>query len=441
MRRPHAPATAPHAASAPGLVAALGRGSLTALVVNTVIGSGIFGLPMLVTAKLGAMSPLGYVAAAAGMAVIALCFAEVASRFRQAGGPYLYARVAFGAWAGGQVGWITWLMRISAAAATARIFAGYLGVVWAPANTPAGSVLAISALFGALAWVNLRGVQAGARTSNALTVAKLAPLAVFVLVGMWFVRGATFFHWRPQPGPAAGNWLSAVLLLIFAFGGFDNALFPASEMRDPRRDAPFAVLVGLAIVAVLYFAIQIVFQGTVTAAAAGAQLTAQPLAVAAQAFLGRPGAWLMAAGAMISIWGWFAATTLGTPRLTYAMAEHGDLPRALAAVHPRFRTPYVSILLYVAAGWVLAMVGNFAWNASLSAIARLVTYGMTCAALPVLRRRPGAPAAFRAPAGFTAAMLGILFCVVLATRMGESELLLLAGTSALATGAWVLRRR
>ena len=421
---------------------ALGRGDLTALVVNTVIGSGVFGLPMLVTALLGAASPFGYLAAAAGIGMIVLCFAEVSAQFRQAGGPYLYAREAFGRFLGLQVGWITWLMRISAAAATARIFVTYLAVLWPPARNQPWETLLITALFAALAVVNYRGVRGGARTSDILVVAKLVPLALFVGVGLWFVRGDHFFAWTATaPGPAPAHWFRAVLLLIFAFGGFDNAMFPGSEMRDPRRDTPFALLVGMAIVVVFYLLIQIVFQGTVAPVSVNPQVVAQPLAAAAERFLGRPGAWLMALGAMVSIWGWFAATVLGTPRLTFAMAERGDLPRVLSAVHPRFRTPHVSILLYVAASWALALGGSFEWNASLSAVARLLTYGLTCAALPVFRRRNPEAAVFRVPGGILVPALGIGFCLVLLTQMGRTEMLLLAATITLASLTWLATRR
>jgi len=428
----------------PGLVAAIGRWDLTGLVINTILGSGVFGLPMLVTGLLGAATPLGYLAAALGIGVIVLCFAEVGAQFRAAGGPYLYASEAFGRFVGLQVGWVTWLMRISAAAATARIFTTYLAVLWPAAGREPTQALLITALFAVLGAINIRGVRAGADTSDLLVIAKLAPLAVFAGAGLWFVRGANFFSWPVGAGAAPGRWVEAVLLLIFAFGGFDNAMFPASEMRDPRRDVPFALLVGAGVVAVFYLSIQVVFQGTVNAAALhtglAGSLQTQPLAVAAASFLGRPGAWLIAVGAMVSIWGWFAATILGTPRLTFAMSERGDLPRLLAAVHRRFRTPYVSILLYVAASWGLAMAGNFAWNASLSAVARLVTYGATCAALPVFRRRHPSAAVFRVRGGWLLPGLGLAFCLVLLSQIGRIELALLAATSAIASMTWLATR-
>ncbi len=432
---------APDVPGRPALVPALTRADLTALVVNTIIGSGVFGLPLLVTGLLGALSPVGYLLAALGIAFIVLCFAEVSAQFRAAGGPYLYARQAFGRFVGVQVGWITWLMRISAAAATARIFVAYLAVFWPAAASGLAQALLITALFAALAAVNYRGVRAGARASNWLLIAKLVPLALFAAIGIWFVRAANFFAWKPAPGPAPPHRLQAVLLLIFAFGGFDNAMFPASEMRDPRRDAPFALLTGMAIVVVFYLSIQVVFQGVLNPAALPPLAAAQPLSAAAERFLGRPGAWLMAAGAMISIWGWFAATILGTPRLTFAMSERGDLPRWLGKVHPRFRTPYISILLYVGASWLLALSGSFAWNASLSAVARLLTYGLTCAALPVFRRRDPSAAVFRAPGGWLAPALGLGFCAVLLTQMNRTEFLLLGATVLLASLSWRLTRR
>ncbi|MGH9466847.1 MAG: APC family permease [Terriglobales bacterium] len=434
------PLPAPAATTGGQLLPELGRGDLTALVVNTVIGSGIFGLPMLITGLLGSASALGYLAAAIGIGFIVLCFAEVSAQFRAAGGPYLYAREAFGRFVGVLVGWVTWLMRITAAAATARIFVSYLAVFWPAASKALAQAVLITLLFAALGAINYRGVRAGARTSDVLVIAKLIPLALFVGIGLWFVRGANFFTWKPAGGAISGNWFEAVLLLIFAFGGFDNAMFPGSEMRNPRRDTPFALLSGMGIVVVFYFLIQVVFQGTVSPAGVSAAVKAQPLAAAAARFLGLPGAWLMALGAMISIWGWFAATILGTPRLTFAMGERGDLPRVLCAVHRRFRTPHVSILLYVIASWALAMAGSFEWNASLSAVARLLTYGFTCAALPVFRRRdPGAPV-FRVPLGWLVPALGVGFCLVLLTQMDRTDMALLSGTIALAAVSWLLTR-
>jgi APA family basic amino acid/polyamine antiporter len=416
-----------------GLVPALGRLDLTALVVNTVIGGGIFGLPMLITMLLGVASPLGYVVAAAGIGVIVLCFAEVSAQFRSAGGPYLYAREAFGPFVGLQVGWVTWLMRVSAAGASANLFVMYLGAIWAPARNVEVRWVLITVLFALLAFINIRGVHQGATASNLFVAAKLVPLLVFIGVGVFFFRAKTFATWSSV---GHHHWFQATLLLIFAYGGFDNAMFPGSEMRDAKRDAPFALLAGMGIVTVFYLLIQTVFQGTVAAGTS----TEHPLATAARHFMGSPGGWLLAIGAMVSVWGWFAATMLGTPRLTFALGERGDFPKFFSAIHARFRTPYVSILFYAGLGWVLALSGNFEWNASLSAVARLLTYGITCAAVPVFRRRDPKLPVFRVPAGFLIPALGIGFCLVLLTQMDRLDFIILAATILLATLTWAWSR-
>lgn len=418
----------------PTLVASLGKLDLTTLVVNTVVGGGIFGLPMIIAGMLGASSQLGYLAAAAGIAVIVLCFAEVSAQFRSAGGPYLYAREAFGPFVGLQIGWVTWLMRIAATGANANLFVLYLGAIWAPAQTEVVRWAVITALFVAPTIINIRGVKQGATANNLFVAAKLLPLAIFVGVGLFFIHPANLKSW---PAMGRGDWFQAILLLVYAFGGFDNASVPGSEMRDPRRDAPFAMLAGMGIVTVFYLLIQLVFQGSVAAGT----VTGRPLATAAEQFMGAPGAWILAIGAMLSIWGWFAAVILGTPRLTFALGEQGDFPRFFSAVHPRFRTPYVSIVVYAALGWVLAMTGSFQWDAGLSAVARLLTYGATCAALPVFRRRDPAAPVFRVWGGYTVPLLGVAFCLVLLTQMDRTDFAVLAGTILLAALTWLWSRR
>lgn len=421
------------ASSQPKLERALGRWDLTALVVNSVIGSGIFGLPAILLTQLGALSPLAYLIAGAGIAVIALCFAEVASRFEAAGGPYLYAREAFGQFAGLQVGWIVWLVRVTSAAANANLFLLYLAAFWAGADRLWARLAVLTLIFGILAAINYRGVRAGAEVSNVFAVAKLLPLGLFALVGLFFLRGENF----QAAGGGSGDWTQAVLLLVFAYGGFESALIPAGEVRQPTRNYPFALLVAFALVAGLYTLIQTVVVGTLPAGVA----TERPLATAAAEFLGRSGALVMTAAALVSVSGLLSSTMLNSPRLTYALAERGDFPAFFSSVHPRFHTPYVSILLYAALSWALAMYGSFEWNVSLSAVARLLIYGSTCAALLVFRRRSPQAARFRVPAAPLFSLLGVGFCVWLLLRMNRVEVLILGGTLLLAAATWVWARR
>ena len=420
-----------------GLVRAIGRWSLAALVLNGIIGSGIFGLPSVVAGLVGRASPLAYLIAAAGIGVIMACFAEVASRFREAGGPYLYTQAAFGRFAGLQMGWLAWLVRLTSTAAGANLFVIYLAEFWPRAKSPLPRLLVISLLIGILAGINYRGVSGGATVSNAFALAKLAPLVAFILAGLFFMflrKGHIALLDAATPG---GAWLEALLVLVFAYGGFEAAMIPLGEARNPRRDAPFALFVALGTVTLVYTLVQVVVVGVLPSAAA----TDRPLATAARVFFGSAGAGAMAATALVSVYGYFTGAMLASPRLTFALAERGDFPKFFAAVHPKFRTPHVSIVAFGALAWLLAVWGTFRWNVTLSAVARLFTYAFVCSALPVLRRKQPGAAAFRLPAGRLFAAMGIAFSAVLVTRMGRAELLIIAATSAIALANWLWVRR
>jgi len=422
------------------VVRAIGRWSLTALVVNSVIGSGVFGLPSAVAGHLGKFSPLAVLLAGVGMVVIFGCFAEVASRFHQAGGPYLYARAAFGRGMGIQMAWMLFLGQVAAPAANANLFVIYLGEFFPHARDPLPRALILTLLVGVLALINVLGVRAGTQVSNFFTAAKLVPL--FAVIGLeLFVLHA---H-PPAISPAApanfttSQWLKAVLLLVFAYGGFETALAPMSEAKDPRRDAPFALFTALAVCTVIYALIQWVVVGVLPDAAH----SDRPLADVARIAIGSFGASLVAVGALIAFYGYLSAKILAMPRVTFALAEQGDFPQALAAIHPRFHTPYVSILVFAALVWGFALTGEFKWNVTLSAVARLLYYAVCCAALPMLRRKQPNDARFRLPAGNLFAGIAVVMCAVLVTQVDRSQSLIVAATIALGLVNWaaVARRR
>ncbi len=420
--------------SRPELVRAIGRWTLAALVLNGIIGSGIFGLPDDVTRHVGHAAPLAYLLAAMGIGVIMACFAEVASQFREAGGPYLYAREAFGPFAGIQMGWFAWLVRMTSAAANANLFVDYLAQFWEHATSPVPRAAVLTVLIGVLAAVNVRGVRGGAQVSNLFTVAKLVPLGLFILAGI-VLLGPQF----PTGGSSAGtsSWSEALLVLVFAYGGFEAAMVPMAEAKDPRRDAPFALFTGLAAVTVVYTLIHVV----VMMALPDIISSKRPLADAAQVFFGSNGASLIAIGALISTYGYLSGQLVSAPRLTYALAERGDFPKIFAAVHPRFRTPYVSILVYAVIVWALTVFGSFISNAILSAVARLFTYAFVCAALPMLRRRAPGRDALRLPAGWLFALAGIAFCVVLVLRMTADHARIVAAIAGVGALNWLLVKR
>ena len=416
-----------------GLVRAIGRWSLAALMINSIIGGGIFGLPSVVAGHLGRWAPVAYLVAGLGMAVIAGCLSEVASQFHETGGPYLYARETQGRFWGIQVAWLTWLSRIAAASGTANLFTTYLGQIVPQATQPAYRAAILTVLIGILAAINFVGVKSGTRVSDFFTATKVLLLVIFIGAGLAWMK----IHGAVTPAPLphaieAKDWLEAMLVLVYAYGGFEAVLLATGEMRDPRRDAPFALLVGLAVVAVIYSLVQVVVSGTLADPAA----TQRPLAESAGHIFGPGAAAAIAVGALVSIYGYLSANMLHTPRLTFALAERGDFPRILARIHSRFHTPHISILLYTILLMAFTLWGNFRWNITLSAIARLFTYSSVAIALLILRRKQPDASAFRLPAGKVLAVLAILFCLVLLLRAPLSNSWAVLVTAALAAMNW-----
>src|SRR5580698_7771370 len=427
--------TAPTGTS--GLVRAIGRWSLVALTINSIIGSGIFGLPSVVANLIGKISPLAVLFAGAGMAVIIGCYAEVASYFHEAGGPYLYARAAFGRLMGIQTAWMLWLGQVSAPAANANLFVIYLGEFFPHAKDPLPRAIILTVLVGLLTLINIRGVRAGAQVSNLFTAAKLVPLFAVIVLGLFVLQ---HHHWTIATAsiasPNTSQWLKAMLLLVFAYGGFETALAPMSEAKDPRRDAPFALFTALIACTVIYALIQWVVIGVLPDAAH----SQRPLADVARLAVGPIGAARVAVGALISFYGYLSAKILAMPRVPFALAEQGDFPKAFAAVHPRFHTPYVSILVFATLVWGFSLTGNFKWNVTLSAVARLLYYAVCCAALPVLRRKQPDDVRFRLPAGNFFAGIAVLMCAALVTQVDSSQSLIVAATIALGLVNWLVVR-
>jgi basic amino acid/polyamine antiporter, APA family len=406
------------------------------LVVNSVIGSGVFGLPSVVAGLVGRASVLAVVLAGAAIAIVMACFAEVASQFTATGGPYLYVRATFGRLLGIQVGWLAWLVRLTACAANASLFVTYLGEFWRGALEPLPRFVVLTLLIGILGAINYRGVRMGTRVSNFFTVAKLLPLGLVCMVGAFYLIAHRAVP-AEKVSADAHAWSHALVLLVFAYGGFETALMPMGEAKDPRRDAAFGLFASLIICTVIYVLIQWVVVGLLT----DPGHSDRPLAEVARIVMGRGGAALVALGALISVYGYLCANILAIPRMTFALAQGGDFPALFGAVHAKFRTPHLSILIFAALVWVLSLFGSFAGNATLSAVGRLSYYGLVCAALPVLRRKQPMASAFRLPAGGVFAGLGVLLCFGLLIRTDLSNSLVLAVTVTVAFLNWLLVRK
>ena len=419
--------------SSEGLVRAIGRWSMAALIVNCIIGSGVFGLPSVLASLLGRASIGAVALGALAMAIIMACFAEVASRFSRTGGPYLYAQEAFGRFMGIQVAWLVWFVRLASCAANANLFVTYLGEFWPQATRSGTKLLVLTLLIGILAAINVRGVKAGARASTSFTVAKLAALVLVILAGTYYLL--TKHPTVPDFNVISGGrqWARAIVLLVFAYGGFEAALISAGEAKDPRRDFPFGLFAALIACAIIYSWIQWVVVG----ALADPSHSERPLADVARIAIGSSGAALTALGALFSTYGYLSGNILSAPRITFALAERGDFPRAFGLVHPRFRTPYFSILVFAVLVWLLALFGTFAGNATLSAGSRLFYYGVACAAVPVLRKKNPERPIFQLHWGTPIAITGVLMCAALLTQIEYNKSLILLAAVAVAFFNWL----
>ena len=383
------------------LVRGIGRWDFTAIVINTIIGAGIFGLPALVYARIGSYSLIAFVACAVIVGLIVLCYAEVSSRFTTTGGPYLYAREAFGPLVGFEVGWLYWIVRVATFAANCNLPVAYLGFFIPSANEGALRVVIITFVVAVITIVNLLGVRESALMTNIFTVGKLVPLLLFIAIGVFFIQPGNFDF---SVVPDRSSFSGAVLLLIYAFVGFEASVVLAGETKDPGRNIPFGLLIALLIVAVIYILIQIVAIGTLP----GLAQSQRPLADSASAFLGTFGAALITVGALVSIFGNLNVGVLSATRMLFAMSENREIPSVFGATVERFKTPYVSILLTAVVILILTIQSSFLTAVTIAIVTRLIVYATTCVALPVFRYQKDAPPAlFRAPLGIVAAVLSL----------------------------------
>jgi basic amino acid/polyamine antiporter, APA family len=419
------------------LIRALGVPSLAANIVNSTVGAGIFALPALVAAQLGAGAPLAFIICALAMAVFVTSFALAGSRVSLTGGLYAYVETAFGRYIGFIAGVLYFLTAILAASGVVALFADTIGAM-APIFSRAGPhFLIVLLVFGALAWINIRGVQSGARAVWIVTIAKLVPLLLFVGVGIFFVRraDALTIAW-----PGASSLGRGVLLLIFAFVGIEVALMPSGEVKNFERTVPRAIYLALAITTVLYLLIQLVAQG-ILGDTLGKYPTA-PLAEAASHFFGEPGRSLMLAGASISAFGFLASDVLSSPRVLFAFGRDRFLPKVFAHVHPRFRSPDIAILAYCTIAAALSLSSTFQQLAILSNVAVLVLYFLCCgAAIRLLRRdEPDAPRPFHFPGAWIFPVMGIGISLWILAQATRKELAITALVLAAASILFLVQR-
>jgi len=364
------------------LVRAIGVPGLAANIINTTIGASIFALPALIAQSLGAAAPLAFVACGIAMTLFVTCFALAGSRVTATGGLYAYAEVAFGRYVGFITGLFFCTTALLSVAAVVNFFVGTVVTLVPWLNGPIARVGLMALVYAVLAAINIRGVRSGAGTVTLVTIAKLIPLFVFVVAGVFFIEPAAL-EW---PGwPPAKTLGDSILLLLFAFFGIEVALIPSGEVKTPARTVPRAIYSALILTTALYILIQLVAQGTLGANLALTKET--PLAQSAKVFLGNPGHLLLLAGATISGFGFIASDILSSPRILFAFGRDGILPRWLAHVHPSWHSPDVAILVYTAIALLLSLTSTFAALAIMANVAALLLYIICCAAAFELIRR------------------------------------------------------
>ena len=421
-----------------GLVRAMGVRELAATIFNIMVGGGIFVLPAVAAAHMGARAPVAYVVCALAAGLVVLCFAEAGSRVSLTGGPYAYVGVAFGPFAGFLAGVLLWTLLVFASAAVASALVASAAVFWPALAQPALRALLLVLVLAAVAAVNVRGVRSGARLVELVTVAKLLPLLLLVAAG-FFVTPAP-----AAPGAApAGDLGRTVVILFFAFAGVEGALTPSGEVRHPERTVPRALGMAMLLVTALYIAIQLVSQRALGVAALAAAGEA-PLAAVAARIAGRPGAVLLAAGAVISMFGGVSGIGLAAPRALYAMGRDGFIPlvsRPLGSIHPQYRTPHVAIVTQAAIVAALAVTSGFARLAVLANVAVLTLYLVCALAVLELRRRDvrtGGGVPFRVPGGPLIPVAAAAVIVWILLHATVRELTVVAGVLAGAALFFVL---
>lgn len=364
------------------LIRGIGLSALTANIVNSTIGAGIFVLPALVAKNLGPAAPLAFICCALAMILFVTCFAIAGSRVSLTGGLYAYVEVAFGPYVGFLAGTLYCLTAICAVAGVVNVFVNSLAGIIPLLGNPVVRIIAMAAVYGILAIINIRGVREGAGAVTVVTLAKLLPILLFLGVGIFFVQPANI-GWSIWPGSKALG--DTVILLMFAFVGIEVALIPSGEVKNPSRTVPRAAYLALVITTTVYILIQLVAQGTL-----GSDLANhpdRPLAEAAASFLGNFGRTVLLAGATISAFGFVTSDILSSPRMLFAFGRDGALPAWFAHVHPRYRSPDVAIATYATIAFGLSLTSSFESLAILSNVAVLLMYLLCFAGAWLLMRR------------------------------------------------------
>lgn len=401
----------------------MGLKEIIALTINGIIGAGIFAMPATISGILGPASPIAFIGAGLFAAIIVLCFAELGGLYDRTGGAYLYASEAFGGSFAFLVGWMYFLARITSVAALSNALAGFVGYFF-ELHTPIRELMLVG-IISALGLINYIGIRSSSRIINFLTIVKLAPLLTFIFIGLAAMNLEVF---SGVPFPEFKPLQQALLLCMFAFTGFEVVAIPGAEIVNPRKNLPLGMLAGTGITILIYLSIQIVAVSTYP----GIASSTRPLAEAAETFLGRNGGLFLTVGAICSTIGTLMGLILVSPRIVFAMGLNHQFPKTFTFVHPRFRTPSRAIILFTSICILVTLSSSFANLATLSAMARMVTYIGSALALLILRKKYPSPDTFRTPGGPIIPILTVVLSLVLLTAATKQQWI--TGLAALGVG-------
>ena len=390
-----------------GLIREIGVRTLSLSIVNLVVGAGIFVLPGVVAAQLGSAAIVAYLVCSLAVGLVFLCFAEIGSRITRSGGAYAYIEEAFGPFAGfiaSMLLWFGWSALSDAAITVAMV--GALALAFPILAEPVPRSIFIITLLSFLAAVNVIGVKAGVRLFVFNTMAKLIPLVLLLAFGIFAIKfeNLAIMEWPPIATVGGG-----AIILFFAFAGAESGLSASGEIKNPSKTVPLGLLLGLTGILALYVGLQTVSQGVL-----GAELANNmdaPLAAVATEVFGEWGAKMLLVGGVISIYATVSGDMLSAPRVVFASARDNNLPKFLATVHPKYKTPYVSIIFFAAVVCVFALSGTFKPLAVLASGSILIIYGGVSLAVLRLRHRDGEPnpGQFKLPFG---PVIPVLSCLV-----------------------------
>lgn len=387
------------------------------LVVNGLIGAGIFGLPSGAAALAGEYSILVYAFCALLILPIILCFAELGSYFRGTGGPIRYGTLAFGPFVGFQGGWLYYLARLISFSANTVLLTDSIAYFIDGAGTGTGRIISLAVICVSLSVINVLGSVESIRSMTLFTVIKFAVLILLPLGG-FVILGSEVIPSFDSSIPPSTDLGAAALLLIYAFVGFEGAVVPAGEAKRPERDMPLGLLLGLAVVAVLYMVIQLVSQAAVPDLAN----SKTPLLDVSATLFGPVGAILLMVGVAASVLANLISSMFSATRVTYALSLEKSLPRWFGEVHSRYLTPANSVVFFGVAAFLLAAFGSFTVLAAMTVLSRLFLYGMSCAAIPKLRPQFRGEGRFILKGGYVIPVLGIAACVWLMLQVSERSI-------------------